>query len=1054
MKKLQLTAWVSRLMLACSLFCCSAVLAQTNGTNPSEISGTVSSASSGQKIAGATVTLVGDNKVATTTDNNGDFKLKIPSVSGAIELLITHVNFERKQVKLEPGQSTILIQLNDPKALDEVVVTALGIKKEKKALAYAVTEVKGDEFTQAREINIANALTGKIAGVNASSIASGPGGSSRVIIRGNGSLNGDNQPLYVVNGMPIDNTTNSTIGSSGSSTGINNDKGDGIAGINPDDIESMTVLKGGTAAALYGSRASNGVIIITTKKGVKQKGIGVEYNSSLTAERPAIIPDWQYEYGSGQFGLKPKTQKEAIDYGRLSYGEKMDGSDVIQFDGVKRPYSPQKNNIKNFYRTGTTFTNTVSFYGGSDNFTWRASVSDMNNKGLVPNSKLNKKIATLSINANLSKKLSMEGYAQYNIEKSENRSTVSDANANPNWGTYMIANTVDIRSLNPGYDADGNEVAWQAVAFASNPYYVVNKVKNNDQRNRFIGNFSVKYNLLNNLFVKGRVSHDYSNLDFTGVVPTGNLFAPSGFYQNQINATTETNAELTINYNTKITSDLSVNVLAGGNQRRFTANNTALNGTGFTVPGFFDISSVTSLAPSKSLARLRTNSIFGSVDFSFKNYLYLTASGRNDWFSTLSIDNNNIFYPAIGASFIVSEALQLPSWVNFAKVRASIAQVGGATPIPYALNRTYSLVPGTHEKQALQVITNQNGVTGGNLLVPNKNLKPLTSTTAEIGIEGRLLNGRVSFDVAVYERKTTNDIVSASISPSTGYTNALFNVGEMTNKGIEFLVTGVPFKSKNFQWEVSYNFAYNKNEVVKITDDLHSIEADFSVNRYAYIHHREGRPYSSVMAFTEQRDSKGNIVYDKNNGREVRNPNMVEMGTGVAPFTTGITNTFNYKRFSLSFLIDGKFGGVIYSGTNLYGSRMGLHKITLPGREGGLVVSGVDASGNPFTRTLGKDEIQGYYNARAAISDKFVYSSDFVKLRQVIIGYSIPVQKISFLKLQALTVSLVGRNLFFIHKDAPNIDPESTFSNSNAQGLEMFGVPRTRSYGINLQVKF
>ncbi|WP_127132952.1 SusC/RagA family TonB-linked outer membrane protein [Pseudoflavitalea rhizosphaerae] len=1054
MKKLQLTAWASQLLLACSLLCCIPALAQSNGSNPSEINGTVSSAVSGQKIAGATVTLVNNNSVATTTNNNGEFTLKLPAISGSIELLITHVGFERKQVQLQPGQTTIAILLNDAKALDEVVVTALGIKKEKKALAYAVTEVKGEEFTQAREINIANALTGKIAGVNASSLASGPGGSSRVIIRGNGSLNGDNQPLYVVNGMPIDNTTNSMPASGNGSVGLNNDRGDGIAGINPDDIETITVLKGGTAAALYGSRASNGVIIITTKKGVRQKGIGVEYNSTLTVERPAIAPDWQYEYGAGQYAAKPVDQAQAIAYGRLSYGAKMDGSEVVQFDGVKRPYSPQKDNIKNFYRTGTTFTNTVSFLGGSDNFTWRASLSDLNNHGIVPNNKLNKKIASLSVGANLSKRISIEGYAQYNIEKSENRTGVADAAGNPNWGTYMIANTVDIRNLDPGYDASGKEVPWNAVGFASNPYFVVNKFKNNDDRNRFIGNLSVRYNILNNLFVKGRVSHDYSNFKYTGIVPTGNLYFADGYYQNYLSGITETNAELTVNYNTKIIDDLTVNVMAGGNQRRSVTDNTNLDGTGYSVPGFYDVSNVVSLTTSKALGRLRTNSVFGSVDFSYKNLLFLTASGRNDWFSTLAPQNNNIFYPAVGASFILSEAFQLPVWVNFAKIRSSLAQVGGATPIPYALNLTYSLVPGGgHDKRPLQMITNFNGANSGQLMVPNQNLKPLTSTTFEVGLEARFLNGRLSTDIAVYDRRTTNDIVRASISPATGFNHALFNVGEMSNKGLEVLVSGFPVKNKNFSWEVSYNIAYNKNKVIKITDELSTIEADISVNRYAFIHHPEGKPYSTIMATTGLKDAKGNQVYAAD-GREIASPTLVDMGTGVAPLTTGITNTFNYRRLSLSFLVDGRFGGKVYSATNLYGTRMGLHKMTLPGRDGKLTVNGVDNNGNPFSKTFTPDQMWSYYNNWQVLSEKFVYSSDFVKLRQVIISYSIPVDKISFLKMQSLTVSLVGRNLAILHKEADNIDPESTFSNSNAQGFEMFGVPRTRSFGVNLMVKF
>lgn len=1049
MKKLQLTDWASRLLLACSLLCCMTTLAQ----NPSSISGTVSS-SAGQKIAGATITLVNNTSIATTTNNNGEFTLKLPAVSGSIELLITHVGFERKQVKLEPGQTSITIELSNAKALDEVVVTALGIKKEKKALAYAVTEVKGEEFTQAREINIANALTGKIAGVNASSLASGPGGSSRVTIRGNGSFSGDNQPLYVINGMPIDNTTNSVPASGNGSVGLNNDRGDGIAGINPDDIESITVLKGGTAAALYGSRASNGVIIITTKKGVKQRGIGVDYNTTLTYETPSIIPDWQYEYGQGQFGVKPATKAEAINMGRFSYGAKMDGSDVIQFDGVSRPYSPQKNNIRNFYNTGSTFTNTVAAYGGNENITWRASLSDMNNKGIIPNQKLNKKIASLSVVSTLSKRVSIEGYAQYNIERSENRSGVADAPGNPNWGTYMIANTVDIRSLAPGYNAEGKEVEWNPSGFATNPYFAINKFRNTDDKNRFIGNLSIKYNILNNLFVKGRVSHDYSNFNYTGIVPTGNLYFATGYYQNYLTGITETNSELTINYNTKIIPDLAVNVLAGGNQRRNKADNTFLDGTGFAEPAFYDVSNVVSLATVKALGRQRTNSVFGSVDLSYKNYLFLTATGRNDWFSTLSPKDNNIFYPSVGASFVLSEAFTLPVWVNFAKLRASWAQVGGATPIPYALNMTYSLLPGGgHDKRPLQMITNWNGSNSGQLMAPNPNLKPLTSTTYEIGVDARFLNGRLGVDVAVYDRKTTDDIVRASVSPATGFNFALLNVGEMRNKGIELLLTGVPVKTKDFSWEVSYNMAYNKNEVIKVTDQLDVIEADISVNRYAFLHHRVGRPYSTIMATTTRKDAKGNVIYAAN-GRELDDPNLVDMGTGVAPFTTGITNTFNYKRFSLSVLIDGKFGGVVYSGTNLYGTRFGLTKITLPGRDGGLNVNGVDQSGNPFTKTLTPAELQGYYDNWKLISEKFVYSSDFVKLRQVIIGYNIPVQKISFLKIQSANVSLVGRNLLIIHKDAPNIDPESTFSNNNAQGFEMFGVPRTRSYGINLTVKF
>lgn len=1052
MKKKKLLSYCIMLFLAiCSVL---TGYAQAAGD---EISGTIKSATTGNPLPGAVVQLSSNKKIAAISDASGNFSLKLPATvkKENIVLSISSIGFETLLLTVERPQAGISIELKEGSAgsLNEVVVTALGVKKEKRAVAYAVTELKGNEFTQAREINLADALVGKVAGVNASSLAGGPGASSRVIIRGNGSLNGDNQPLYVVNGMPIDNTTNSMPASGNGAIGLNSDRGDGIAGINPDDIESITVLKGGTAAALYGSRASNGVILITTKKGVKQKGIGLEYNSTLTFETPSIIPDWQYEYGAGQFGVKPKTREEAVNMGRLSFGEKMDGSSVIQFDGVSRPYSPQKNNIKNFYNTGSTFTNTVAFTGGSDVVTYRASLSDMNNHGLVPNQKLNKKIGTVSLTGNLGKKLTVEAFMQYNLENATNRSGVADAPGNPNWGTYMIANTVDVRKLDPGYDANGNEVSWNPSGFASNPYFVINKFQNNDTRNRFIGNLSVKYNILNNLFVRGRVTQDYSSIVYKGVVPTGTAYAPTGFFQQYTTATTETNGELTLNYQANIYKDLSLTAMVGGNQRRFKSQATNLDGSQFYVPGFYDPSNLASLSTNTVLKRTATNSVFGNVDLAFKDMLFLSLTGRNDWFSTLSPQNNHIFYPSVGASFVLSKAMKLPEWVNFAKVRGAWAEVGGATPDPYALNLTYSLVSGGgHLGQPLQQVTPYGGANPGVYQVPNGGLKPLTSTTYEFGIEARFLKNRLGIDFTYYNRKTTNDIVQASISPGSGYNFALLNVGAVSNKGVELLITGTPVKTKNFSWDVSYNMSYNKNEVLALANGLSALQMDVSVNNYAYIYNEVGKPYSMIKGYKIKKDAKGNTVYNTN-GYEVAT-GLEDLGSGVSPWGGGITNSFTYKRFNFSFLIDGKFGGKVYSATNLYATRFGLNKITLPGRDGGLTVTGVDINGNPFTKTIAPSALQGYYDNYKNLSDLFVYDADFIKLRQVILGYSIPVSAIRFVKLQSLSVSFVARNLLILHKDAPNIDPESTFSNSNAQGFEMFGVPRTRSYGVNLMVKF
>jgi TonB-dependent SusC/RagA subfamily outer membrane receptor len=377
---------------------------------------------------------------------------------------------------------------------------------------------------------VANALTGRIAGVNATGMATGPGGSSRIIIRGNGSLSGNNQPLYVINGMPIDNTIPGGGTTSGGG-GMNVDRGDGISGINPDDIESITVLKGGAAAALYGSRASNGVILITTKKGRAQKGIGVELNSTATIEDIAVYPDWQYEYGQGFDGRKPLTQAEAISSGRLSYGAKMDGQPYIQFDGQMRPYSPVKDNIQDFYRLGTNFINTVALTGGSDAITYRLGVSNTDANSIVPNSSFTRKTANLNLNAFLGKKLSVETVVQYNLDKGVNRPKVGYADMSPAWATYMLANTVDIDHLAPGYDENGNEVQWNPVPQAPNSYFVVNKFRNNDSKNRFIGQANIQYDILDNLFVRGSISQDYYTFDFENIQPTGNAFRPLVSYQ-------------------------------------------------------------------------------------------------------------------------------------------------------------------------------------------------------------------------------------------------------------------------------------------------------------------------------------------------------------------------------------------------------------------------------------------------------------------------------------------------------------------------------------------
>ncbi|HEY0298261.1 MAG TPA: SusC/RagA family TonB-linked outer membrane protein, partial [Arachidicoccus sp.] len=664
----------------------------TNTTNPKsvrafELKGMVTD-SAGKGLEGASVVLLNKSK-GVKTDSYGKFSI---AVEQGDKLSVGMIGFITREVTVASQGFLIIALKQESKSLDEVVVTALGISRKKSAVVYDVAEVKGNELTQARENNIANALTGKVAGVNATGISTGPGGSSRVIIRGNGSLSGANQPLYVVNGMPIDN---SVPGGSATSNGVigNVDRGDGIGDINPDDIESISVLKGGAAAALYGARAANGVILITTKKGVMQKGIGVTYSTDFTMENISSYPDWQYEYGQGDNGTKPTTQAEAIAQGRHSFGAKIDGSTFVAADGKEHPYVAQKDNLKHFYQTGNTFTNTLALTGGSKEINYRFSMSSLNSNSILPNSKFDRKTFNLNVSGELSNKLSYTAMAQYNYEVGKNRPDAGDALGNPNWTPYMIGNTSDIRWLAPGYDSVGNEIPWNDANIASNSYFVVNKIQELDDKNRFIGQFSLNYNILDNLSIKGTISKDFYNYNYKYILPYGTLYIPFGQLNEIKSDLSEMNYMVTANYNTNIGSDFSLNAMAGVNQRKFTNNELDFTGTHFIIPYFYSLTNLQSYTTTPVTQRTETNSSFGSLDFSYKNLAFITLTGRNDWFSTLSPSHNSIFYPSVGGSLLLNKMVSLPSFINYFKLRGSWAQVGGATPDPYAINIAYKMIP-------------------------------------------------------------------------------------------------------------------------------------------------------------------------------------------------------------------------------------------------------------------------------------------------------------------------------------------------------------------------
>ncbi len=995
----------------------------------------------GNPLVGVSVAIKGTSQ-GTTTGNDGSFSI---DVNPGDVLSFSFVGYEDQDIKVGSQLSITCTLKPSGEQMGEVVVTALGIKKEKKKLGYAVTELQGSDFTQAREPNLANALSGKVAGVNVVKPATGAFGSSRVIIRGNGSISGNNQPLYVVNGIPIDNTT---FGQPSDIYG-GADGGDGIGDINPDDVETITVLKGATAAALYGSRASNGAIVITTKKGVARKGAGVELNSVYTMETPIVFTDrdYQYEYGQGLDGQAPQTKDEAFDLGIANWGGKLDGSSVVQYDGVNRPYSPVKDNIKNFYKNANTFTNTVSTFGGNENTTFRFSASDMNNHDLFPNSGIRRNNFSLNAGTKLGSRLTINATAMYVRERVKNRQRVNDSDGSGNWLIYQLPTNVDVRTLDKQVYPDGQEYQFSSNIYAANPYFIAYHYVSNDEKDRWIANAEAKYDFTRSLYARVRLGNDNISRHSTFVRPWGSAVARKGSMSENMTTITEFNAEGIIGYNNNVSPDFSVNVFAGGNI--MTRSNKSLNGGGneFIVPNFNSINNLKSFSSSYYLNEKEINSLFAFGELGYKNQLFLTLTGRNDWFSTLDPRNNNIFYPSVGLSYVLSDGMALPSWISFAKLRGAWAQAGGDTD-PYALDLTYRL-DGSMFDQPLGYINEST--------IPNKNLRPLTSTTTEAGFEAKFFNSRLGIDFTWYNRVTTNDILSSTISQTSGFDNVRLNVGEIKNSGIELLITGTPVRTSKLSWDVAFNMGYNQSRIKELADGKTSFTVATSRPGYwgdagvpAYIVQEVGQPYGIIKGYTYKRDAAGNIIYGAD-GLPIKG-DIGKLGNGVAPLTLGFTNSLSYNNFTLSVLLDGKFGGKIASATNNFAYATGLHKNTLVGRESGVVGKGVTEDGHP--NEVNVPAQQYYYYLANNITEEFIFDASFLKLRQVVLGYSLPKRIVDKTPFTGLSFSLVARNLATLISHVPIVDPESAYTTGNIQGFEMLSLPATRSWGVNLNIKF
>ena len=975
--------------------------------------------SKGEPLAGATIKVKGTN-IGAATDANGNFVIDAALNS---VLVVSYTGFLTKEIPVSGTSLTIALNETET-ALTEVVVTALGIKKERKALGYSVTEVQGESLTQAREVNVVNSLVGKVAGLNVSSVSGGPGASSNVTIRGISSLSGNNQPLYVVNGVPV---INDMAGNNGGQWTNSPDLGDGIQNINPDDIETISVLKGAAASALYGSRAKAGVILITTKNG-SGKGT-VEFNSNFVAEQIVNPTDFQYVYGQGSNNTKPTTAQQALEAGQSSWGAKLDGSGVIQFDGQSRPFIAQKDNLDKFYRTGGTFTNTLAFGKGFEGGAFRLSASYLDNNSTVPNSGLDRYNFNLSSNFNLTPRLTVDARANYVSDKAKNRPILGDYAGNATFNAMFLPTSIDINSLKPGSTADREELVYSTNKYATNPWFQTEKFINNTLRNRLIGSLSARYTFENGYFAQLRVGRDSYNDRYTGVLPNGTAFyglAPWHITE-QFNSVSELNADVLLGKTFDLGPDFTITPNVGANLRKARSEGTTQTGLNFVVPYTYTILN----AANKSIAytdfRQEVQSVYGTVELAYKGTLYLTGSGRTDWFSTLApSDDLSIFYPSVSGSFVFSDLLR-QKWLSFGKLRAGWANVGGSLT-PYQTLLNYGLMAQQLNGRPLGTITNAS--------VPNSLLRPSNASELEIGAEMRLFNNRISLDISWYDKTSKNEILVAPASITSGYNGAVLNIGELKNTGVEMLLSGSPVKNRNFNWQTSFNGSVNNNEVVSLAVGQGSLGIATARPGNGFTQNIVGKAAYQVMAFDYKYDESGNVVLD-DNGVPAQG-DLKAWGSAYHKLNAGWNNEFSYKNFNLSFLIDGKFGGKIFSSTDYFAYQFGLHKETLVNREGTF---GTNLNAQTYYTTLANN-----------VSKLFVEDASFIKFRQVTFGYTFPTNMFNN-AIRGATLSFVGRNLFTIMKKTDNIDPESSYGGIS-QGLELAGVPPVRTYGLNLSLKF
>ncbi|WP_163325927.1 SusC/RagA family TonB-linked outer membrane protein [Draconibacterium mangrovi] len=1018
------------------------------------VTGTVTG-DDGLGIPGVSVVQQGTGN-GTSTDIDGHYTISVP---GDAVLIFSFVGMKTIEEAVNNRSSIDITLVTDAVGLDEVVVTALGIQRDKKSLGYAMQEIGGTELVDAREPNLANTLSGKVSGLQVVRGAGGPAGSSKIILRGNNSLTGSNQPLVVVDGMPIDNFTDGAqVDMWGSGAG--RDFGSGIGDLNPDDIESMSVLKGASAAALYGSRAGNGVILIVTKKGRKTKGAGITINSRVGFESLLTQPDIQDVFGQGSYGTYDRLSRQ-------SWGPKAEGQMVEDWQGNQSPLQTY-DNLDNFLRTGIVSNQNVSYSQMINKTNIFASLTRYDNRSVIPETHIDRSTFTMRATSLFgeNERWKFDSKATFIKSNAENRPLAGIAAQNNSFYTmYTLPVSIDIRDFNPSIDEDGNQIWWDdASTPQGNPWWNLQYGKNNDTRDRLIGFMSLAYDFTDWLNAEIKGGTDYYTTKKEEKIHTGGIVRPSGVYSKNIDEAFENNFSFLIKaQKDQLVDRLGGFLTLGGNMMHQKSNGMGGNSGDLVVPNLFSLNNgVDKPSVSQRYSEKKINSLYGAVQLSWDGYVFVDATLRNDWSSTMHKDNRSFLYPSVSVSGIITDMItqnggSVPEWLTFAKIRGSYAEVGNDLP-PYQLYNTYSIGKSNSPHD-------QTTAAPGSILYDPSVVNELIKSY-EAGIDLRFVDNRLGLDFTWYKTNATNQLINLPMDSFSGYQSRKINAGNIQNKGIEIMLTADIFRQKGgFNWTVNANMSKNENKILELADGVeeYSLGTVDDLKIVAMVGGNYGEMYGKKMVRVDDEASQyyGMVVVDES-GLPLKGSDWEYLGNQQPDWMLGITNMFSYRNVNLSVLLDMKFGGKIFSGTTAFTHSRGTAAATVVnGEREDFVVEGVvqneDGSYAVNDVAVSPQDYWGRVSATGnlGITDEFTYDASSIRIRNIKLGYTLPSRWFSNIPINGADISVIGNNIWLIHSDTPGIDPESVIGvGTNAIGMEMGSPPTMKSYTFNVSLKF